>query len=697
MATQGDACPVAELRWAVYEEWSASEGGEAGRRHVLTNLLRLLVLIATGRGGETSLAELKNVVEAWAAHGTDSGRRLRASLDGRQDLWLDHLERGLCEKGCGREALAPCQTACPAGIDIPGFMAQIGAERQGDATRTILQDNPLPFVCGLICPAPCESACLRAEAGGAVTIRAMKAVTCRRTLAAGSYPQADLGAPSGKSVGILGSGPAGLSAAYYLALLGHGVTVYEQAPEAGGMLRYGIPAYRLPAEVLNQEIDHIRAMGVAIRTNIRVERIDDLKREHDAVFVAAGLQKSRAIALPGIELPFVGHGIDFLKSVRAGTDPRVGPHVVVIGGGNVAMDVALTARRQGGRQVEVFCLESRAEMPASPHEQREASEEGIVFNNGWGPVRIDADRQITFQRCLRVFDDQRRFSPQFDPGQLRTVPTDTVLLAVGQMADLGMVAPGIVVERGLMVVDPVTLQTGDPGIFAGGDVVHGPRIVVEAVADGKRAALSMDDYLNGRPFDPARADRRRRTDMAPLPTLPAARTTACRSAIPMVPVEQRGDSYEPIEMGLSDAMAHDEAERCLRCDICAGCGLCELACASVGVDAIRMERAAGRLVFRDFARPADLCVGCGACAQACPEGAIRMEDQGGVRTIVITGTPVSRTRLVQCTQCGAGFMAEAFRAHLGRRQLPDLQTHAASGLCPACARLATARLRTVGG
>ncbi|MEW5729466.1 MAG: 4Fe-4S dicluster domain-containing protein, partial [Pseudomonadota bacterium] len=253
-------------------------------------------------------------------------------------------------------------------------------------------------------------------------------------------------------------------------------------------------------------------------------------------------------------------------------------------------------------------------------------------------------------------------------------------------------------ERGLMVGDPVTLQTGDPKVFAGGDVVRGPRIVVEAVADGKRAALSIDDYLGGRSFDPARAERRRRTDAAPLPTRAAARTVSCRSAIPMVPVEERGDSYRPIEIGLSDGMARDEAERCLRCDICAGCGLCELACASVGVNAIRMVPAgAGRLAFHDFQRPAELCVGCGACAQACPEGAIRMEDADGFRTIVITGTPVSRNRLACCPECGAEHATEAFRDFLRRRQLPALHRHAESGLCPTCARAATARLRAVGG
>ncbi|MEW5728848.1 MAG: FAD-dependent oxidoreductase, partial [Pseudomonadota bacterium] len=435
MATRADACPVADLRWAVYADWSASEGGDAGRRHVLTNLLRLLVLVVTGQGGETSMAELRHAARAWAAYGADSGRRLEDSLERDEGVWRAHLERGLCAAGvCCREPLAPCQATCPAGIDIPGFMAQIGCEQQVASTHTIMQDNPLPFVCGLICPAPCETACLRAGAGGAVNIRAMKAVATRHALAAGPYPPAEKSTASGKSVGIVGSGPAGLSAAYYLALLGHAVTVYEEAEEAGGMLRYGIPAYRLPTEVLNQEIDHIRSLGVTIRTGARVERLDDLKRDHDAIFVAAGLQKSRAIPLDGIDRPFVGQGIDFLKSVRAGKNPRVGPHVVVIGGGNVAMDVALTARRQGGQQVEVYCLESRAEMPASPHEQHEALEEGIVFNNGWGPVRITADHRIAFQRCLRVFDDQRRFAPQFDPEQVRTVPTDTILLAVGQMA-----------------------------------------------------------------------------------------------------------------------------------------------------------------------------------------------------------------------------------------------------------------------
>jgi NADPH-dependent glutamate synthase beta subunit-like oxidoreductase/ferredoxin len=698
--THAEICPVGDLRWAVYADWSASEGGDAAKRHILSNLLRVLVLIATGRGSETSLAELRQAALAWAAYGEESGRRLGESLRAQEAIWRDHIESGVCAAGvCGREPLAPCQDTCPAGIDIPGFMAQIGRQEQTASTMTIMQDNPLPFVCGLICPAPCESACLRADAGGAVNIRAMKAVATRHALASGAYPQPAQAEPSGKSVGIVGSGPAGLSAAYFLALFGHAVTVYEEAEEAGGMLRYGIPAYRLPTEVVRQEIAHIRSLGVDIRTGTRVDHIDELKRAHDAVFVAAGLQRSRGIPLEGIDQPFVGQGIDFLKAVRAGKNPRVGPHVVVIGGGNVAMDVALTARRQGGQRVEVYCLESRAEMPASPHEQHEALEEGIIFNNGWGPLRVTADHTIAFQRCLRVFDENRRFAPLFDPDDVRTVPANTVLLAVGQMADLAMVEhTAVVLQRGLVVADPVTLQTGDPQVFAGGDVVRGPRIVVEAVADGKRAALSINDYLQNRTFDPAQAARRRRTDVTPLPTSAAPRTASCRSRIPMVPVEERGETFMHIEIGLCDTMARQEAERCLRCDLCAGCGLCEIACASVGVNAIRMERTgAGRLVFHDFERPAALCIGCGACAQACPEGAIRMEDRDGIRTITITGTPVSHNRLVQCPECGVEYATEAFRAHLSTRQLPSLRNHADSMLCPACARNAAARLRAVGG
>ena len=569
-------------------------------------------------------------------------------------------------------------------------MAHLGHGDYRSTIEVIRRDNPLPLTCGLVCPAPCESACVRGGSNGAVFIRPLKAKAAEHCLANGGYPKPDIAPDTGRRIGIVGSGPAGLTAAYYLRTFGHNVEIVESQEKAGGMLRYGIPAYRLPPEMLDQELDQIQVLGIPIRTNTRVDDLDAFRKNYDAVFLGLGTQKSRPLVIDGVQQPFVLGGIDFLRSVHSGEPVRVGPRVVVVGGGNVAIDVALTALRQGAKHVDMVCLEKRREMPASPHEIENAVAEGVQLHPGWGPVRIDDDGAVTFQFCERTHNDNGDFDPTFDTGRLLTLEGDHVILAVGQGTDLaGIEDDGVKVTHGFIVADPKNLMTSVPGVFAGGDVEHGPRTVVEAVRSGKIAAASIDAWLRGEPIDPSAGQPVRRADVIPLRVRADDRTHLPRAVMPERSVEEvlgRGN-YVQIEEGLTDVMAHDEAHRCLRCDVCIGCGLCMAVCSEMGIEALRMaDTPAGRLAYFDFKRPADLCIGCGACTQVCPTGAIHLEDRDGIRRTVITGTVVREQPLLSCSECGTPTVTPAHRDFI-RDRLPDHMVAVLDReLCPACAR-----------
>ena len=270
---------------------------------------------------------------------------------------------------------------------------------------------------------------------------------------------------SGKRVAILGSGPAALSAAWYLALMGHRVTCFEREPAPGGMLRYGIPGFRLPEAVLHRELDQIRALGVVFQTGTEIEHIDDLRRGHDAVFIAVGTQLSRVLPLPGVDNGFVHGAVEFLRAVREGRVTNIGPRVVVVGAGSVAMDAALTAKRLGAEQVELFCLEQREEMPADSRELEEVVQQGISINNGWGPLRVEKEGRIVFQRCTHLFDQQHHFHPMFEPDKRREHEVDQVILAIGQTTDLRFItdADPIKVDRHLLAAHPKPWRPTSPG------------------------------------------------------------------------------------------------------------------------------------------------------------------------------------------------------------------------------------------
>ena len=441
---------------------------------------------------------------------------------------------------------------------------------------------------------------------------------------------------------------------------------------------------------MEQELEQIRVLGIPIHTGTKVGNLDTFRENYDAVFLGLGTQMARLLPIEGVHQPFVLGGIDFLRAVRGGEHVRVGPRVVVIGGGNVAIDVALTALRQGAKHVDLACLEKRREMPASPNEIEEALAEGVQLRAGWGPLRIDEEGEVVFQFCERVKDDAGKFNPKFDTARLLTVEADHVLLAAGQGTDLTLLAgSGVENTRGFIIADPKTLMTKVPGVFAGGDAQQGPRTVVEAIRAGKIAAAAIDAWLRGTPVDSSAGKPVRRAEVIPLAVDAHDRSHRRRAMMPEKSVEEvLGDgNFVRIEQGLTDAMAQDEVRRCLRCDVCIGCGLCMVACSEMGIEALRLgDTGVGRLAYFDFTRPAQLCIGCGACTQVCPTGAIRISDQDGVRRTIITGTVVREQPLLTCSECGAPTQTQAHREFVLGRLPAHMTTLLERELCPSCAR-----------
>ena len=692
MVMAAGVCVVKQTGRALYRHWQNAEGETAPVRALLARAARLVTEISLGRGDAAHLAALDGLAQELATQGLAAAWPLGSSLRHYRAQWESHVGRESCPEGlCLTHNAAPCHSTCPANIDIPSFMAHLGHGDYRATIEVIRRDNPLPLVCGLVCPAPCESACVRGGSNGAVFIRPLKAKAAEHCLAEGGYPKPEIAPDTGKRIGIVGSGPSSLTAAYYLRTCGHEVEIFEALEKAGGQLRYGIPAYRLPPDLLDQEIDQIRTLGVAIHTSAPIDSLETFRKDYDAVFLGLGTQRSRLITMEGVHQPFVLGGIDFLHAVRSGTPVRVGPRVVVVGGGNVSIDVALTALRQGAQHVDLTSLEKRRDMPASPHEIENAVAEGVELHPGWGPVSISDDGQFTLQYCEQTRDEKGNFNPKFDASRLLTLEADHVILATGQGTDLTILdGSGVENNHGFIVADPKTLMTSVPGVFAGGDAEHGPRTAVEAIRSGKIAAASIDAWLRGVRPDAAVGRPVRRAKVIPLRVVAHDRTHLPRAVMPERSVEEvLGEgNYVRIEEGLSDAAAHDEARRCLRCDVCIGCGLCMAACSEMGVEALRMgDTTAGRLAYFDFTRPSSLCIGCGACTQVCPTGAIHIEDRDGVRRTIITGTVVKEQPLLTCSECGAPTQTPAHREFI-RKRLPEHMTAVLDReLCPSCARL----------
>ncbi|UCC32956.1 MAG: FAD-dependent oxidoreductase, partial [Candidatus Bathyarchaeota archaeon] len=403
------------------------------------------------------------------------------------------------------ENLVPCKHVCPVSIDIPRYIHLIDGGRFAEAAAVIRESVPLPRVLGHVCHHPCEDECRRGKLNEAMAICALKRFAAEHDTESWKI-RLKRAPPTGKRVAIVGSGPAGLTAARYLERKGHAVTIFESQPELGGMMRFGAPAYRLPRAVLKKEITGILELGVDVKTGVQIGEdlpLEDLENQYEAILLTTGAPLSKRLKIDGAELKGVLWGVEFLRDVNSGRDAKVGERVLVVGGGNVAMDAARAALRLGAREVQLACLECREEMPAHKWQIEEAVEEGVILKASWGPKRIlgegDAVTGIELVRCTTVFDKEGRFNPSFDEEETTSVKADTVIIAIGQASDLSFLhgRSDIQATGGSIEVDGGTLRTGVPKIFAGGDVVTGAASVVEAIAAGRKAAISINTFLGG--------------------------------------------------------------------------------------------------------------------------------------------------------------------------------------------------------
>lgn len=604
------------------------------------------------------------------------------------------------------EALpAPCHMACPAGIDIPSYLALVAEGRYEEALDVIREDNPFPWVCGLICPHPCEKACVRGHLDEPVNIRYLKAFVSEWAEKHAGYPKPQPAPFNGIKVAVIGSGPAGLSAAHYLSLKGYGVTVFESLPVAGGLLMVGIPEYRLPREIVRREISAIQSMGVEIRTGVTIGRdlsFDDLRSQgFKAFFLGVGAHRGFKLEIEGeADFPQVHCAIAMLRRGNLEEKKKPADKVVVVGGGNSAMDAARTCLRLGCSEVHVAYRRTREEMPANPLEVQEAMEEGVQFHFLAVPVKIGgSEGRIEYLECLRAGlgepDESGRRRPIPMEGSNFKIEAGAVITAIGQQPDFRNFTDDIpfkINRRNLVLTGPGGTQTSVADIFAGGDAVTGPATVVEAIAAGKQAALDIDRYLSGS-LEPAKIFHPRRRRKVPFLTVQAPEKIS-NHRVPMhyVDPEVRRKNFEPVELGYSADLALKEARRCLRCDVCIRCGACEKVCREgVQVHALEfMEIGPQERILSDYKRPGERCITCGACALACPTGAIEYIEDPEKREVRICGTVLNRLGTSKCRACGDPVAPQRYLDYVVARSDAVTGKFVERSLCPKCARTTAA-------
>jgi NADPH-dependent glutamate synthase beta subunit-like oxidoreductase/ferredoxin len=622
--------------------------------------------------------------------------------------------------------MVKCQEACPVHTNACGYVTAIGEGRYEEAYRIARATNPFASICGRVCGAPCEANCRRGDVDAPVSIRSLKRfVTTQFGPEAGDFrlhreacDKRMLPPNRGdyERVAVIGGGVSGLTVAHDLTQIGYKVTVFEANSEPGGMLMVGVPVFRLPRDLVRQEIKAILSLGVELKCNMRLGRdftMADLRRDgFKAIFLGIGLPKGRKLNLPGADREMVYDGMDFLRAFNEGKPIPLGRRIVVIGGGNVAYDVARSAVRPGtattrgeaiadmergeqvaydvarsalrmssDKEVHVVCLEKREEMPADQVEVIEGEEEGLKLHNSRGPKEILGENGtvtgLRTVRCASVFDATGRFNPIFDEGNVEDIPADTVIFAIGQSSDLSFLKPedGVESERGLIKVNRETYQTTAPDVFACGDIAHGPRLFIDAVASAQIAARSMHDFLRG-----TRTDIVVRSQWAPaVYTMAEGWDRLPRATPPVIDAAQRSTSLEIIEEDFPLQDAHRQASRCLRCNVntvfntsmCIACNGCVDVCPQsvirlVGVselckDEQWQEMVAGSLgIGRDELRAMDpreldalggvmlkdetTCIRCGLCASRCPTHAVIMKKFESYRECVTVPTRNAKIR-----------------------------------------------------
>ncbi len=642
-------------------------------RRISEQILLLVEEIAEGAGGLDHLSAIESLVEDYFYDASplpnlEIGKTLKEILDAHREVFLSHIESRNCPShDCGKLAPSPCQMACPAGIDIPTYLALIAQGRDAEAIDVIRRDNPLPWVCGLICTRPCEMMCVRSRIDTPVSIKFLKAFAAERAMSDRAYKNPAAKKFNGKKVCVLGAGPGGISAAYYLALMGYGVKVIEALPVSGGMLMVGIPRYRLPREVIDREVAMLEEMGVTFSYNTRFGKditLEELKKEFDAFFIAIGAHKAWDLGISGEkQFPKVLEAVSFLKDVALGDHHSPGKQVVVIGGGNVAIDAARTSLRLGAQKVTIAYRRSRNQMPADRDEVEQAEEEGIEFAFLTIPTKIAGENQtITGLECIKAElvkkKDSDRVAPVPIDGQEFTIPADAVISAIGQYVDDdGMEAFDRMnwSRRKTIEVNHASMETSMPGVFAAGDAVSGPATVIEAIGGGKRAADAIDRYLNNIPQPRMPRIPVRYTIEPPVEMSASRKMTLKYPEMSMLNLDRRRTTFQQVELGYDEQSVRQEAARCLRCDICRRCGKCVEICRDkMGIDALKL----GYMDFdspveTDFRATAEKCITCGACAANCENKALVIEEKEGQRRLKLCGTILNSQAIQNCEQCNA--------------------------------------------
>jgi NADH-quinone oxidoreductase subunit F len=542
-------------------------------------MLEILTRITQGYGREEDLETLERMAltikdSSLCGLGQTAPNPVLSTIRYFRDEYLAHIRDKRCPAGvCAALSTTPCQDACPAGVDAYGYIGLIAEGKFGDALRVVRDRLPLPAVCGRICYHPCERRCRRGDVDEAVAIGALKRFVADHEATAGLDMPAALPADRPAEVAIVGAGPAGLAAAYHLARTGYRSTIFETLPKPGGMLVAAIPAYRLPRGILGREIDYIRRMGIDIKTGVRVGAdvtLDDLRRQgYRAFFIATGAHHNRRMGIAGEDLPGVMGGLEFLREFNLGSPARLHGRVLVIGGGNVAIDAARSALRLGAGEVCVVYRRTRAEMPAHAWEIEEAEREGVKLCYLTAPLEVIAENgRAAGLRCQRMelgeADARGRRRPVPVAGSEHVQSADFIIAAVGQAADVEwLTGLGLSIrDDGTVAADRHTQATNIAGVFAGGDVVTGPASAVDAMADGYRAARAIRRYLEGQQLPSAAPPLKSAVAVGP----PPVESEACpRAVMPCIGLDCRCDSFDEVELGLDEETALAEARRCLRC------------------------------------------------------------------------------------------------------------------------------------
>jgi NADH-quinone oxidoreductase subunit F len=567
-----DTCMVDIARFFLSFTQAESCGKCVMCRAGTKQMLNILENICNGRGKLEDidlLLELSQSVKAGSlcGLGQTAPNPVLTTIRYFRDEYEEHIKRHHCRAAvCHGLVTAPCSHTCPAGIDIPRYLRLIAKGKPGAAVAVIREKIPFPTVCGLVCFHPCEAKCRRSQLDEAIAIRMLKGYAARHDT--GEWKgKIKVPPPTGKRIAIIGSGPAGLTAAYYLARLGHSVTIYEALPEPGGMMRFGIPDYRLPKDILKAEIREIENLGVQIKTNTRVNSLDELFNQgYHSVFVAVGAHKGINIGAEGENHPRVIEGVNFWREVSLGKKVELGDKVAVIGGGNAAIDSARTALRLGAKEVVIVYRRTRAEMPANPEEIEEALAEGIQLVILAAPSRIISQNGRVKMECIRMklgtIDSSGRRRPEPIKGSEFIEDFDTIIAAIGQRPEVPAQFNLEMGQGNIIKADQYTLATSVNGVFAGGDAVTGPASVIEAIAAGRQAAISIDRYLGGS----GEIDEKLAPEEEPPQPLEEAEEKR-RPPMPTLPIEQRIHNFNQVELGYRDEMAMEEADRCLRCDL----------------------------------------------------------------------------------------------------------------------------------